>query len=171
MVVVTLAEPAIIDHEPLHTHLRGAFGERDLRVGREVHLRRLPGVVDDWTRLGLARFTAFGQDLLQLKLAQDARRLAIAAIRVTRVELRCLERRAGCKRPMKVEWVVAAGHPRLAQRSIFGDDLPAPAPAKLPKPDRTGLFGRFPLFADRKPRVGLVRRVSGTAFLHALSGL
>ena len=67
--------------------------------------------------------------------------LAIAAIRVTRVELRCLKRRTSCKRPTKVEWVVAASHSRLVQRSIFGDHLPAAAPGKLPKPDRTGFFG------------------------------
>ena len=73
VIVVALAEPAVVHHEQLDAELRGLLRQRLLARLVDVEVGRFPGVVEHRPQ---ARLRPARQDLFALEVVQQPRRLA-----------------------------------------------------------------------------------------------
>src|SRR6201996_4829466 len=69
VIVLALAEPAVVDDEALDAELRSLFGERDLTGFADVELGGFPRVVEDRAEFGMRRA---GEDDALLEAVEDA---------------------------------------------------------------------------------------------------
>src|ERR1700690_2550885 len=87
VIVVALTKPAIINHKSLYSEPGRFLRKSDLCLVGKGHFRGFPRVENDGARLWRGGRWAERQDLVGLESVFNPRRLAVAAVRIARVEL------------------------------------------------------------------------------------
>ena len=160
VVVVALAEPAIVDHEEFDTELGGLGGEIHLALFVDGESGGLPGIVEHGAQAG---GDAAGENLFACKAVQRARSGAEAVGGEAAVEGRRVQRFAGFEGIGEIEAVEAAGDAYLAIGRLLDGDAPVAAPSQGAEPHRAVLFGGV-TGIDGKPRICIVAGMPLTAF-------
>src|ERR1700733_3090854 len=88
MLVLPLAEPAIVHHKSLNADAGSLLCERLLSGLVHVETRRLPRVVKHRPHLAMRRF---GHNRVELETVQQARRSTDARVRIAAIKLRSVE--------------------------------------------------------------------------------
>src|SRR5580658_5357989 len=169
VVVLALAEPAIVHHEAIHADGCGLFGQGHLSGFIDSELRGFPGIVNDGTRLGVR---GLRQDMSDFKMMQQTRGSAQAVIGIAAIKYGRFEMFTGFEFIAEVEGIETAGDADGVQLSMFNGDAPGAGPRQRAKPDFAVLFAgrhrsrgeRATIAGNRKPRIGLMACGSAAAF-------
>src|ERR1700733_12156531 len=167
MVVVALAEPAVVHHEQLDADAGGLIGKLLLAGFVDVESGGFPGIVEHRARVGRG---VVGQDFVALESMQYAGAFAEAAIGEAAVEGRRFQAFAGLEEVAEIEIVQAAGDAALLGGRFLDDQFPIAAPADGTEPYASVLFVRGALVVEREPWIGLMAGVAAAAFHHLLAG-
>ena len=112
IVVVPMAEPAVVEHEELEPEIRRARSERVHLLVVEVEIRRLP-VVDEDRAHRVAVFAA--QEMLAIRRMERLRHSVQPVRRVDADDFRRLERLSRRELPGEIRWVQPRDDARRAE--------------------------------------------------------
>src|SRR4029077_7891396 len=168
VVVIPLAEPAIIHYKSFRPNTGSLIGKRLLPRFLDVELGRLPGVVEHRPHFVGA---GFGENFRSFETMQDAGCLAHPALGVAGVKRRRGERLL-CRQAIgEVEGIVSTRNPHLEVGGLLDADLPVSTPAQRSEPNVAFLLVAIVVAIECEPRVHLVAGNSTPAFEHLRSGL
>src|SRR5271165_6000613 len=159
MIVLALAEPAVVHHEAIDADRGSLFRYSYLPGLVDTEFRGLPRVVDHGTGLGVRRLR---QDVSDFKAMHQARGAAQAVIGITAIKNRRFEMFAGFELVAKIERIEATGYAYCVQLGVFHGDAPGTGPRQRAKPNfavllasGSGSYGRLAIVAgNREPRIG-----------------
>ena len=171
MIVLALAEPAIVHHKSIHADRSRFFRQRHLARFVHIKFRCLPRVVNHGTRFRVRRLR---QNVRDLEVVQQPRRAAQTVIRVASIKNWCLQLLARFQFVAKIKWVEAAGHAHRIELVPLDRYPPRTGPRQRAKPDFPVLLigddcsgaGLARVARNRKPRICLMAGRSSAAFDH-----